>query len=296
MNRRDLLASMPLAFAAAAAVPLIAHADQNAQPLNPNDSTWDRIQKTKTLRIGAPVMEPWYFKDSSGSNAPGAVVSNGVTWRGVGISFAQAVAEAMNVKLEIVETTWANAVAGLQTGQFDTFVLLDATPTRALSVNFVPTPLLWYPLALLAKDDAKIANWQQVNDPAFIIGVGLGTTWDEFITKEAPKATISRFQSSAEIFAAFQSGRINAGLISAVAADLARARIGSGKTLVPAPKVYIPGGIAVRQENDSRWLNYLNTCAGYFYNTGKSQQFYETFLSFRGIDPKSVIPVQRESA
>ncbi len=295
MNRRELLTAMPLAFAAAS-LPLIATAESAPQPLNPGDSTWDRIQKSKTLRIGAPVMEPWYFKDSSGSDLPGAVVSNGVTWRGVGISFAKAVADAMNVQLEIVETTWANAVAGLQTGQFDTFVLLDATPARALSVNFIPTPLLWYPLALLAKDDAKIENWQQINDPSFTIGVGLGTTWDEFITKEAPKANISRFQSSAEIFAAFQAGRINAGLISAVAADLARARIGSGKTLVPAPKVYIPGGIAVRQESDSRWLNYLNTCAGYYYYTGKSQQFYETFLKFRGIDPKSVIPVQRESA
>lgn len=296
MNRRELLTSMPLAFAAAAAIPLVANAEQTSPPLSADESTWDRIQKTKILRIGAPVMEPWYFKDSTGSSAPGAVVSNGITWRGVGISFAQAVADAMNVRLEIVETTWANAVAGLQTGQFDTFVLLDATPTRALSVSFVPTPLLWYPLALLTKDDAKINNWQQINDPSFNIGVGLGTTWDEFITKEAPKATISRFQSSAEIFAAFQAGRINAGLISAVAADLARARIGNSQTLVPTPKVYIPGGIAVRQENDSRWLNYLNTCAGYFYYTGKSQQFYETFLHFRGIAPKSVIPVQRDSA
>lgn len=295
MNRRELLSTMPLALAAAA-LPLTAVAASESQPVASGDSTWQRIRSSGVLRIGAPVMEPWYFKDSTGSSAPGAVVSDGVTWRGVAVSFAQAVAEAMNVKLQIVETTWANAVAGLQTGQFDTFILLDATPTRALSVSFVPNPLLWYPLALLAKEGANITTWQQINTPDFRVGVGLGTTWDEFITKEAPKAAITRFQSSAEIFAAFQAGRIDGGLISAVAADLARIRIGSGQTLVPAPKVYIPGGIAVRQESDDRWLNYLNTCAGYFYYTGKSQEFYETFLKFRGIDPKSVIPVERESA
>lgn len=295
MNRRTLITgALPLAIAAS--LPLVARGEEKKPDANPGGGTWERIRTDKVLKIGVALLEPWYFKDTTNSDAPGAVTIDGVTWRGIGIAFANEVAKAMGVKLQIVETTWGNAVAGLQTGQFDTFFMLDATPTRALSVDFVPAPMLWYPMSLLTGGDVQGQNWEDFNNERFNIGVALGTNSDEFITATAPKATISRFQNSAEIFAALQSGRVNAGLISAVAADLARARIGRGKTIVPKPAVYIPGGIAVRQENDTRWLNYLNTCAGYFYTTGKTQKFYEDFLKFRGIDPKGAVPVQRELA
>jgi len=292
MNKREFLKVAPFA-AAAASLPLgglLAGAAHAQAP----QSTWDRITSTKVLRVGAALLEPWYFKDTTGSDAPGAVKVGDTVWRGICPAIANETAKALGVQLEIVETTWGNAVAGLQAGQFDTMFMLDATPQRALSVDFVASPLLWYPMSLIANDKVDIKNWADLNDPKYRVGVALGTNSDEYLSEIAPKATISRFQNSGEIFAAFQSGRTDAGIISAVAADLARARIKAGKTIVPKPIVAIPGGIAVRKEADARWLNYLNTISAYFYTTGKAQKFYEQFLAFRGIDPASAVPVERE--
>ncbi|MFD2250812.1 polar amino acid transport system substrate-binding protein [Pseudochelatococcus lubricantis] len=291
MKRREFMGAIPLA---AAAVPFAAGLVTPAAAQSAAGSTWDKVAQGKVLRIGAALLEPWYFKDTTGSDAPGGVVAGGTTWRGICPAFAAEVAKVLDARLEIVETTWGNAVAGLQAGQFDTMFMLDATPTRALSVDFVQTPMLWYPMSLIATDDINVTRWSDLNDPKFSIGVALGTNSDEYLTSIAPKANISRFQNSAEIFAAFQSGRTNAGVISAVSADLARARMGVGKTIVLQPAVSIPGGIAVRKEPDSRWREFLNVCAAYYYNTGKTQRLYEDFLRFRNIDPATAVPVQRE--
>ena len=291
MNRRDILKALP--FAAAAAGAAVAVATPAAAQAT-GESTWDRIQKNKVLRIGAALMEPWYFKDTTGSDAPGAIVIGDTTWRGIGPLIAAEIAKTLDVKLEIVETTWGNAVAGLQAEQFDVFFMLDATPLRALSVDFVATPMLWYPMSIIAKDDVDAKNWADLNDAKYSVGVALGTNHDEYVTKIAPNAEINRFQNSAEIFAAFQSGRTNAGMVSALAADIARARIGFGKTIVLQPAIATPGGTAVRKETDSRWREFLNVAVAFYYNTGLTQKIYEDFLRFRKIDPATAVPVQRE--
>ena len=291
MKKREFLSALP--FAAAAAIPVATSMSTPVFAQSSGKSTWDRIQSTKVLRVGAAILEPWYFKDTSNSDAPGKVVVDGTTWRGICPAMANEVAKAMGVKLEIVETTWGNAVAGLQADQFDAMFMLDATPQRALSVDFVATPMLWYPIAILANDKISIKNWPELNNPKYRLGVALGTNTDEYLSDVAPNASISRFQNSGEIFAAFQSGRTDAGVVSAVAADLARARMKMGKTTVPKPTFDVPGAIAVRKETDQRWINYLNVIAGYYYNSGKTQKFYEQFLSFRGVDPKTAVPVQR---
>ena len=58
---------------AAAATALVLGASASAQ----NASTWDAIQESGTLRVGATQAPPWYFKDpatgflfNDGSNAP----------------------------------------------------------------------------------------------------------------------------------------------------------------------------------------------------------------------------------
>jgi len=288
MLDRRLLFSGASAIAAGAAFPRFARAQ-------PTSNSWAGVMDRKTLRIGAAILEPWYFKDTTSSPAPGGVEVDGTVWRGICPLLGKAVADAMGVKLQIVETTWSNAVAALQADQIDCMFMLDPTPQRALAVDFVPTPMLWYPLAALTRDDANFSDWKDLNDAKWRIAVALGTNGDEFLTGNVPKATITRYQNSGEIFAAFQAGRADVAMVSAVAADIARGRLKKGKVIVPKPAIAIPGGIAVRKEPDRRFFDYLNTVGGYFYTTGKTQQFYEEFLSFRGIDPKSAISVMRET-
>ena len=257
-------------------------------------STWDQIMETKTIRLGAAVSEPWYFKDANSSDDTNGVRMGADVWRGVGPMLAKEIADAMGVKLQIVETTWANAVAGLQSNQFDFMFILDATPQRALSVDFSPTPVLWYPLALLAREDMKPVMWADLNDAKYRIGVALGTSQDQFITRLLPKATITRFQDNGAVIGAFQAGRIDAGCLTAPTADIASARLKAGQTLVPKPVNAVPAGAAMRTETDRRWHDYLGTVVGYYYNTGKTQEIYTNFMKFRSVDPMRVTPIVRE--
>jgi polar amino acid transport system substrate-binding protein len=281
-----------LAFAVAAAAGVATGAPALAQ--GASGSTWDQIISRKVLRVGAAQAEPWYFKDTSGSSAPGSIKSGDATWRGVGALMGKELADAMGVQLELVETTWGNAVAGLQANQFDVMFLLDGTPQRAVAIDFVPRPLLWYPIVVLVKDGVDISTWHDTNDAKYNWGAPLGTSLDQFITKAAPKATISRFQNNSEVVAAFQAGRVDGIVATGPFADLSRARVRMGRTIIPKPAGALAAGSGIRYEPDHRWKSFLTTCLEYFYNSGKTQELFDSFLAFRGLDPLSVIPIQRE--
>jgi polar amino acid transport system substrate-binding protein len=258
-------------------------------------STWDQIFETKTLRLGVAIGEPWYFKDANSADETGGVKVGSDMWRGIGPLLGKEIADAMGVKLQIVETTWANAVAGLQSNQFDFMFILDPTPQRALSIDFSPSPVLWYPLSLLAREELKVQNWSELNDPKYRIGVSLGTAQDQFISRVLPSATITRFQDNGAVIAAFQAGRIDAGCLTAPTADIARGRLKMGQTLLPKPINAVPAGAAMRQETDVRWRNYLSTVVAYYYNTGKTQEIYDQYMKFRGLDPAKVTSIVKEN-
>jgi len=48
----------------------------------------------------------------------------------------------LRVELETVEVTWGTAVSALQANQIDIMFVLDATPERALAIDFPSQPLL----------------------------------------------------------------------------------------------------------------------------------------------------------
>lgn len=257
-------------------------------------STWERVTKGKVLRLGAPIQEPWYFKDPAGGTGPDVIKSGADTWRGVCPVIALEIAKAMGVQLEVVETTFGNAAAGLQAGQFDFVLCLDGNPTRALALDFVPTPLLWYPLAGLFKNGLSFNAWKQLNDAKYKWGVLLGSMSDTNLTREAPKAQITRFQYMNEMNAAFQSGRVDGIFSLGPTLDLTRAKVNSGAVQVLSPRSAVPAGIAIRQEQDQRWKSYLTTTIGYLYNTGYTQSAYERFLEYRGIPAGKAAPIMRE--
>lgn len=259
-------------------------------------STWQRIMDTKTLRVGLGVVEPYGFRDTTNSDAPGGVKIGDETWRGIVPVASKAIAEAMGVKLQLVETTYANAVAGLQAGQYDVFFPLDATPRRAMAVDFLPTPLLWYPMTVLTRVDLDDSvTWDVLNDPKYRIATVLGAQTDIFATAYTPKARITRYQDSEQQLAAVQSGRVDMAIMLSTVSMVAHNKIKMGKIAFPKPEKPFAAGVAIRREADPRWRNYLTTVVQYFYNTGEIQTNFDQFVAFRGIDPKDVMPVIREN-
>jgi polar amino acid transport system substrate-binding protein len=247
------------------------------------DSTWDTIQKRKILRIGVVQAPPWFLKDPASGQ-----------WSGFGVSVGKAMADSLGVTLETVEVTWGSAVAALQAGKIDTMFVLDATPKRAMAVDFPAQPLLYYALAVLGREDLKMDTWADLNQEGIKISVTQGTTMERYLTKHLSKATILRFPSNGESVAAFQSGRVDAVSLFHPPLIAMQKKMGKGKIVIPKPVRASASSAAVRKEADKRWRDWVNTAISYWYITGESQGWYEQFLSDIGLDPKSVPAIQKE--
>ena len=254
-------------------------------------STWEQIQETKTLRMAAPISEPFCFKDLTNSDKPGGVKVGDVTWRGVSVNVCKELAEALGVQLQLVETTFGNAVAGLQANQFDLMISLDGNVKRAVAVDFVPQGLFMYGTAILARTGADIATWKAINDKKLHVAATVGSSNEADVVHRAPDAKIERFQNINEMIAAFQAGRVDALSQSLTGVTLQSARIPGTIVAMPTPAVLYPVTAGIRYESDPRWRNFLTTSFSYLANSGFVQKTLDEAYAYRGVDISKLQPV-----
>jgi len=246
-------------------------------------STWDRIRSKQELRIGVTSGEPWFYKDP----ASGA-------WSGIGFSAGEVIAKDLGAKLTPVETTWGNAVAALQADQFDVMFVLDATPQRALSIDFPVQPFFYYAQGVLVRDGLAAKRWTDLDKPEVRIAVTLGTAPDRDVTARLPHAHIERYPGNDQTILAFQSGHVDAVCLYHPALVLQQHRVNMGKVVLPEPIRASTTSAGVRREADKSWRDWLGLALDFYYVTGQTQQFYEAFLRSRGIDPSEAPAVMRE--
>lgn len=266
-----VLLSTALALSAAATI-------ANAQ------STWETIQERGTLRIGVAQAPPWFNKDPRTGEWTG----------GLGISTGKAMAEVLGVELETVEITWGTAIAALQTGKIDIQLQMDATPSRAMVVDFPKQPYNFVSLAVLASDDLDTSTWEGLNKAEVSISVPQGSSMDAFLTRKVPNADIQRFPDNAAAIAAYQAGRVDAVSLFFPPLLAALKKLGSGQVIIPTPAFNSPASAAVRREEDKTFRDWVDNTLYYYYETGQTQRWYEEFLADFGLDPKTVPPIQRE--
>jgi polar amino acid transport system substrate-binding protein len=245
--------------------------------------TLAEVKKRGTLRVGVTQAPPWYSKDPK----------SGEWSTGVGVSMGKAMATALGVKFDPVEVTWGTAIAALQGNRIDLMFMMDATPERAQAVDFPPTPLLFYSLAVLARDDLPAKAWADLNKPEVRIAVPQASSMDKFLTESVAKANIQRFPGNAEAIAAFQSGRVDAVCLFHPPLLAARQKLGSGKIVVPSPAFSQASSVALRKD-DKTFVDWVDKEIGQFYKSGQTQKWYEEFLVGFGLDPKSAPPVMKE--
>jgi polar amino acid transport system substrate-binding protein len=249
-----------------------------------SDNTLAQIKQRGALRVGVTQAPPWYSKDPK----------TGEWSSGLGVSMGKAMATSLGVKFEAVEVTWGTAVAALQGSKIDIMYMLDATPERAQAVDFPQSPLLFYSLAVLARDDLAVRTWADLNQPSVRIAVPQASSMDKFLTENVGKAAIQRFPGNPEAIAAFQAGRADAVCLFHPPLLAARQRLGMGKIIVPTPAVSQPSSAAVRKENDKAFVNWLDKALAGYYQGGQTQKWYEEFLVGFGLDPKASPPVMKE--
>jgi len=272
IKRRKILAGAALGFAAAALPPLAAQA-----------GTLEETKKRGTFRVGVTQAPPWFSKDPK----------TGQWSSGLGISMGKAMADALGAKLETVEVSWGNAIAALQSDKIDIMFMLDATPERKQAVDFPESPLLYYSLAVLARDDLPAKTWEDLNKPGVRIAVPQASSMDRFVSEHAAKADLQRFPDNAAAIAAFQSGRVDAVCLFHPPLLAARQRLGKGKIVVPTPAQSQASSAAIRK-NDAEFVAWVDKQLAGFYKSGQTQKWYEAALSDFGLDPALAPPVMKE--
>jgi polar amino acid transport system substrate-binding protein len=271
IDRRKVLVGAALGFAAGT-LPLAARA-----------GTIEETKKRGTFRVGVTQAPPWFSKDPK----------TGQWSSGLGISMGKAMADALGAKLETVEVSWGNAIAALQSDKIDIMFMLDATPERKQAVDFPESPLLYYSLAVLARDDLAVKTWEDLNKPGVRIAVPQASSMDRFVSEHAAKADLQRFPDNAAAIAAFQSGRVDAVCLFHPPLLAARQRLGKGKIVVPTPAQSQASSAAIRK-NDPEFVAWVDKQLAAFYKNGQTQKWYEAALSDFGLDPKLAPPVMKE--
>ena len=247
------------------------------------EGTLSAIKKRGSIRVGVTQAPPWYSKDPK----------TGKWTSGLGVFMGEAMAKALGVKFEAVEVDWGNAMAAFQGDKIDLMFVLDATDQRKQAVDFPETPLLYYSLAVLARDDLPVKAWADLDKPGLRISCAQATTIDTYLTEHTPKADIQRFPGNVEAIAAFQAGRVDAVAMFHPPLLAARQKLGKGKLVVPAPAKSVPSSVAVRK-GDSEFVAWVDKKVADYYQSGQSEKWYEQALADFGLDPKAVPPIMKE--
>ena len=237
------------------------------------ETTFERIRRTKKLRIGAVnAAAPYYQKD----------IATG-QWRGFYIDLSKALATELEAELDIVETTWGNSVLDLQAGKIDIFFGLNPTPKRALVVDF-SVPVFNNAFTMITRKDLKATSWAELNNPDVKIAVDVGSSHDQVVSRLCPKATITRFKTTDEASLAVQSGRADAQcIIMMLALTVLKKNPGLGQFLLPTPVFSTTSNAGFHREADKTWRDYVNTWIDFNRGLGLVRQVIISNMELVGI-------------
>jgi polar amino acid transport system substrate-binding protein len=245
------------------------------------ESAFDRVNRTKVLRIAAlPGELPYFQKDLASGE-----------WKGAAIEFAKDIAKLFDAKLEYVESTYGNSVLDLQSNKIDLAFALGPTPQRALAIKFTK-PFFFHPYGCLARKGFEPKTWTDINKPEVRVACDLGSTQETAARRFSPKAQITAFKTRDETTQFFQSGRADVIILAAL---LALSTIARNKSFAPyyqltGPLVALPSCFGLRRETDNRLLDVVDAWIDYNRGVGQIREWLLGGLALNGVQPDDVPP------
>jgi len=107
------------------------------------EKLWPKVQKEGVLKVGVAAAEPHTIKDARTGE-----------WTGVAINVLKKLADALEVKLECLDTTWDYIIAGCLARKWDIAASLNERPTRALVINY-SIPYYFYEISFTYNKNNK---------------------------------------------------------------------------------------------------------------------------------------------
>src|SRR5580692_11130146 len=192
-------------LAAAAALMPVAAFIQSAKAQSANETTFDRIRRTKTLRIAAlPGELPYFQKDLTSGE-----------WSGACIDMAKDIAKVFDAQLTYVESTYGNSVLDLQSNKVDLAFALNPTPQRALSIGFTH-PMIVHPFGCVARKGLAPNTWDDLNKPEIKVVYDIGSLHETAAKRYCSKAQLTGFKNRDECLLNLQSGRADVHILAAI--------------------------------------------------------------------------------
>ncbi|WP_246216949.1 transporter substrate-binding domain-containing protein [Paraburkholderia panacisoli] len=164
-------------------------------------SAWQSVKRAGVHRCGAAVAPPYVMRDPKTGEYSGFFSE-------LCRNFGQNV---LRVKVEFVDTTWDNIVAGLQSDKWDMSLALNDTPEREKAISF-SAPATDYNVSLVYnKNNPKIPKdahtLAEVDKLGVTIAVMSGTAQDKAISGAIKQAQIMRLPGIDETRLALMSKR-----------------------------------------------------------------------------------------
>jgi ABC-type amino acid transport substrate-binding protein len=214
-----MLKSIVFAAAAAFAVTAASSSPVAAQ------SVLDEIKQRGELRIAGVLYRPLISRRPNGD------------YVGMDVEVMKRMAADLGVKLNIVNSEWATAVAGIETKKWDIVPALCITDRRKEVVDFSESYITIGATLTTASNNTKgLTNVAAFNRPEVVFAVPAGS-WSESVAKEvAPLATLKTFgqSTSADLIQEVVAGRADAVVLDTpIQTTVALASFGDRIRVVP---------------------------------------------------------------
>lgn len=246
-------------------------------------STWDKIQKNKKITVACISDPPYAAYDPSTRK-----------WQGFHIEMITALAKSLNVNWECQESSWSNLALDIQSGKADLAFSVQATPERALIVDFVGPMYNQGFSVVLKRGLPPSRDWTDFNKPDFRMTAVLGSANDNVIDMVTPKAAKLALPSGGEPAMAVASNRADGFLSSVITGPFAVMKNPNlGQLVIPEPLVAFPAYVAVRLEADRRFGSYLRWWAEWNRYQGVFEKMAKSAMIEAGV-PEAAIPANMQ--
>jgi ABC-type amino acid transport substrate-binding protein len=227
------------------------------QPDSLSETTLQRVQRTKVLRIGYEGYPPYTIKE------PGAEKLSGYS-----VDMANYLAKEAGWTVEWVQTNPDTKVPDLVSGRFDMMAEpIFRTIPRATSVSFTrPYAYFGYATAIVRKGEKRFTKIEDLNNPNITIAVRSGYTDQAFAEQNLSKATIRALNvtDANQIFLDVLSKNADVALSDTEQAkSFAKAHSGEVDILFSeTPPAFVAAGFMLKQ-GDFSFYNFLDTSIDY---------------------------------
>jgi polar amino acid transport system substrate-binding protein len=251
----------------------------SAQAQTANESTFDRVRRTKTLRIAAlPGELPYFQKDITSGE-----------WSGACIDMSKDIAKVFDAQVAYVESTYGNSVLDLQSNKIDLAFALNPTPARALSIGFTH-PMIVHPFGCVARKGFDPSTWDDLNKPDIRVVYDIGSLHETAAKRYCPKAQLTGYKTRDDCTLALQSGRADAHILAAI---LGLSAIGKNPALgsyhlLNNPLVALPSCLGIQREPDTRFADVINAWIDFNRGTGQIREWLLDGLAKFGVTREQV--------